>query len=47
MKIVLYSKDPSLKNSPRFGWQDFFKFLAADPPLARPFGGGSVYANSN
>ena len=47
MKIVLYSKDPRLKNSPRFGGQDFFEFLAANPPLERPFGGGVVYANSN
>jgi len=40
MKIVLYTKDPRLKGSPRHGGQGvFLYFFVTDPPRGRPVGG--------
>jgi hypothetical protein len=40
MKIVMYTREPRLRASPRHGGQGFFELFVTDPPRGRPFGGG-------
>ena len=40
MKIVMYTMEPRLRDSPMHGGQVFFGLFITDPPRGRPFGGG-------
>ena len=42
IKILLYTKDPRFRTSPRNGGQWVFNFLFTDPPRGRPIGAAAI-----